>query len=172
MYEEQIKRVIESYRELYGFDFSYMRFKISPQPVYTDGRPCFEYCSDKCAGDWTKLGWIRLNPDMLSVMRYYGVDGNVEEFTRVIIAHELAHELWNSIASADFKQDILSRAESENFSTPYLKTVRPLKLQEETFCEYIAHMVACLEFRQVLSGGGELKAILRIESANDSWYFI
>ena len=86
-------------------------------------------------------------------MRRYGVDGDVKAFTRSIIAHELAHELWNNVADEVFKQDILSRAAAENFSTVYLKTVRPSKLQEETFCEYVARMVAGLEFRQVLNGG-------------------
>ena len=40
-----------------------------------------------------------------------------------------------------FKLDILSKAESENFSTTYLKTVRSSKLREETFCEYMANAV-------------------------------
>ena len=79
---------------------------------------------------------------MQSVMRRYGVGGNVEEFTRVIIAHELAHELWNNVVGEDFKRDVLSKAEGENFSTVYLETVRPSKLREETFCEWMAREVA------------------------------
>lgn len=102
---------------------------------------------------------------MPSVMRRYGVDGDVMAFTRAIIAHELAHELWNNVVDEGFKQDILARAKNENFNTIYLKTVRQNKLDEETFCEYIAKMVigaaVGLEFRQVLGVGGKLKAILR-----------
>jgi len=70
--------------------------------VYTNGEPCYEYDEDECAGDWTSLGWIRLNPDMKSVMDRYGVawhgSDDTEEFTKIIIAHELAHEVWNNIA--------------------------------------------------------------------------
>lgn len=165
MYEEDIDFVLKRYKDLFGFNLSYMRFKVDSQPVHIDGSPCRELDPDECAGDWTKLGWIRLNPDMPSVMRRYGVDGDVQEFTRTIIAHELAHELWNNVVDEDFKQDILVRAKNENFNTIYLKTVRQNKLDEETFCEYIAKMVigaaAGLEFRQVLGVGGELKTILR-----------
>ena len=170
MYEEDIDFVLTRYKDLFGFDLSYMRFKVDPQPVHIDGSPCHELDPDECGGDCTRLGWIRLNPDMRSVMRRYGVDGDVKEFTRVIIAHELAHELWNSVVGENFKQDVLSKAESENFSTPYLETVSPSKLREETFCEWMANAVMRggvksgfykLEFRQVLDGGGELKSILR-----------
>ena len=161
MYEEDIDFILKRYRDLLGFDLSYMEFKVQPGPVLTDGSPCFDKDPDECAGDWTRLGWIRLNPNMSSVMRRYGLDGDEIRFVRTIIAHELAHELWNSAADEVFKQDVLSRAASESFTTRYLETVRPSKLREETFCEYVACMIAGLEFRQVLAGGGELKALLR-----------
>ena len=122
-----------------------MAFKVDSQPVYTNGEPCYEYAEDECAGDWTELGWIRLNPDMKSVMDKYGVawhgSGDVEEFTRIIIAHELAHELWNNVVGEDFKRSVLDKARQENFNTVYLKTVKPSKLREETFCEYMANAV-------------------------------
>jgi hypothetical protein len=142
MYEEDIDFVLKRYKDLFGFDLFYMRFKVDSQPVHIDGSPCHELDPDECGGDCTRLGWIRLNPDMRSVMRRYGVDGDVKEFTRVIIAHELAHELWNSVVGENFKQDVLSKAESENFNTPYLETVSPSKLREETFCEWMANEVA------------------------------
>jgi len=79
-----------------------MKFKVDSQPVYTNGEPCYEYDEDECAGDWTSLGWIRLNPDMKSVMDRYGVvwhgSDDIDEFTKIIIAHELTHEVWNNIA--------------------------------------------------------------------------
>ena len=124
IYEEDIDFVLKRYKDLFGFDLSYMRFKVDSQPVHIDGSPCYELDPDECGGDCTKLGWIRLNPDMLSVMRRYGVDGDVQEFTRTIIAHELAHELWNNVVSEDFKRAVLDKARRENFSTVYLKTVR------------------------------------------------
>ena len=77
MYEEDIDFVLKRYKDLFGFDLFYMAFKVDSRPVYTNGEPCYEYDEDECAGDWTTLGWIRLNPDMKSVMDRYGVDGDV-----------------------------------------------------------------------------------------------
>lgn len=120
-----------------------MTFKVDGQPVYINGEPCYEYDEDECAGDWTTLGWIRLNPDMESVMDRYGVawhgGDDIEEFTKIIIAHELAHEVWNNIADDQFKKAVLDEARMQSFNTAYLNTVRPGKLAEETFCEYLAH---------------------------------
>ena len=102
MYEEDIDFVLKRYKDLFGFDLSYMAFKVDSHLVYTNGEPCYEYAEDECAGDWTELGWIRLNPDMKSVMDRYGVDwhgsDDIDDFTKIIIAHELAHEVWNNIA--------------------------------------------------------------------------
>lgn len=143
MYEEDIDFVLKRYKDLFGFDFSYMRFKVDPQPVHIDGSPCHELDPDECAGDWTKLGWIRLNPDMLSVMRRYGVEGVSEgDFAKSIIAHELAHELYNNVADKTFIESNIGIAEKTGFTTPYLKTVRPNKLREETFCEWMAYRIA------------------------------
>ena len=140
-----IDDVLSAYKQKFGIDLSYMKFKVDSQPVYTNGEPCYEYDEDECAGDWTSLGWIRLNPDMKSVMDRYGVawheNDDIEEFTKFIIAHELAHEVWNNIADDQFKNDVIEKANDENFSTVYLETVNPDKLAEETFCEYLAHQI-------------------------------
>ena len=137
--------VVSKYKDIFGFDLSYMTFKVDRQPVYTNGEPCYEYDEDECAGDWTSLGWIRLNPDMKSVIDRYGVDwhgsDDIKEFTKIIIAHELAHEVWNNIADDQFKEDVLNEARMQSFSTTYLDSVKPSRLDEETFCEYLAHQV-------------------------------
>lgn len=137
--------ILDQYFKRFGFDLSYMKFIVDNQPVYTNGEPCYEYDEDECAGDWTQLGWIRLNPDMKSVMDRYGVawhgSDDIEEFTKLIIAHELAHEVWNNIADDQFKNDVIEKANDENFSTTYLETVNTNKLAEETFCEYLAHQI-------------------------------
>ena len=137
--------VASKYKDIFGFDLSYMSFKVDRQPVYTNGEPCYEYDEDECGGDWTSLGWIRLNPDMRSVMDRYGVawhsSDDVEEFTKIIIAHELAHEVWNHIADDQFKEDVLDEARMQSFNTTYLDSVKPSRLDEETFCEYLAHQV-------------------------------
>ena len=140
-----INDVLSAYKQKFGFDLSYMKFKVDGQPVYTNGQPCYEYDEDECAGDWTSLGWIRLNPDMKSVMDRYGIAwhgiDDIDEFTKIIIAHELAYEVWNKIADDQFKNEVLTKARSQNFTTEYLQTVKPSKLDEETFCEYLSHEV-------------------------------
>ena len=140
-----INDVLSAYKQKFGYDLSYMKFKVDSQPVYTNGEPCYEYDEDECAGDWTSLGWIRLNPDMKSVMARYGVDwhgsDDIDQFTKLIIAHELAHEVWNNIADDQFKEDVLDEARMQSFSTKYLDTVNPSVLDMETFCEYLAHQV-------------------------------
>ena len=140
-----IDEVIKSYLDKFGIDLSYMKFKVSTQPVYTNGEPCYEYDEDECAGDWTSLGWIRLNPDMKSVIKRYGLDWHsdrdIEDFTKRIIAHELAHEVWHNVADNSFKDYVLDKARRSSFTTAYLKTVRPSKLDEETFCEWMSDKI-------------------------------
>ena len=141
--------VVSKYKNIFGFDLSYMTFKVDSQPVYTNGQPCYEYDEDECAGDWTSLGWIRLNPDMKSVMDRYGVDDDISQFTKIIIAHELAHEVWNNIVDDQFKEEILDEARRQSFNTAYLNTVRHSKLAEETFCEYLAHKITQHSFSSI-----------------------
>ena len=139
MIEQLFDEAVSDYNVALGVDLSYMTFKVSTQPVYINGEPCYEYKPEECAGDWTKFGWIRLNPDIQSVKDYYGIgDMSDVDFMRAIIRHELAHEIWNVQGSNKLKEKILSMAEADDFSTVYLKTVKKSKLAEETFCEYLA----------------------------------
>ena len=139
MIERLFNEAIRDYRTMLGIDLSYMKYKISTQPVYNNGEPCFEYKPEECAGDWTKLGWIRLNPDIDSVRQHYAVDDMPDEdFMRAIIRHELAHEIWHMKGNEDLKKQVLEAAKEEDFTTKYLKTVKKSKLAEETFCEFLA----------------------------------
>ena len=137
--------VVNSYKNKFNIDLSYMDFKVDTQPVYNNGEPCFEYQPDECAGDQTKLKYIRLNPDMKSVIDRYEIEwhqaSDINNFAKTIIAHELAHEVWNNIADDSFKRQMLQQAKRHKFSTPYLKTVRLNKLDEETFCEWLANLL-------------------------------
>lgn len=144
-FSQAFAEIVERYHDIFGLDLTYMTFTLDSQPLYANGKPCYEHSSDECGGDWTDLGFIRLNPDMKSVMSKYGIGCNdksdLVQFTRTIIAHELAHEVWNNIASDSFKFKILSTAMDKHFSSPYLATVRDDKLDEETFCEFLAHVI-------------------------------
>lgn len=138
-----LNTVLRAYQNRYGLDLYHMKAVVDERPVYNNGERCYEFYSDECAGDWTKLGWIRINPDLKSVMKRYDVVADETEFAKNIIAHELAHEVWNNIATDDFKHEMLDAAKKSNFTTKYLQTIEnPSKLPEETFCEWLAKEVA------------------------------
>lgn len=139
MIAQLFDEAVHDYTSFLGIDLSYMKCKISTQPVYNNGEPCFEHKPEECAGDWTKLGWIRLNPDTASVRQHYAVDDMTDiDFMRLIIRHELAHEIWHMKGNEALKKQVLEAAKEEDFTTKYLKTVEKHKLLEETFCEYLA----------------------------------
>jgi hypothetical protein len=123
-----------------------MTFKLSSQPEYTNGEPCNEFPPNEAAGDWTKLGYIRLNPDMISVMDFYKFEHKTKEQVLIFvvqkIAHELAHEIYNNEKYIDFKERILNELNNIDFEdTPYLKIVSKEKYQQEQFCEYLGNII-------------------------------
>jgi len=62
-------------------------------------------------------------------------------FVRLLIAHEVAYGIWQCYSDKKFKDKIAQSAKDENFSTDYLEWVKqnkPDKLEEKTFCEYLA----------------------------------
>lgn len=121
-------------------DVSYMQWESSERGVMTDGR-LSDMDPANHGGSWTDDNIIYVNPDLTSVIANYGVDMPVMEFAAWIICHELSHELWQYVLSDEAKRHIVSTARSKGFSTAYLKTVKPEKLDKEMFCEYIASMM-------------------------------
>lgn len=135
------KYCIRKYKELYDFDLSYMKLKISSQPVFNDGSPCKYLKPEETGGSWTKLGYVQINPNIESVMDFYKIKLSKYKFNLIIIAHELAHEIYNNLCGEDFKRFILNKAKKENFHTVYLDHVPSKKKKEETFCEYLANTI-------------------------------
>ena len=127
----------------FGIDLSYMKLKVSRNNEYTDGSPCFDFKQDEWAGTHTNLGYIIVNPDIDLTMKHYNYQGSLDDFINVIIAHELAHEIWQNddIMSVYEKQQILLDAIDQNFTTSYLETVRDEVRSKETFCEYMAKLI-------------------------------
>ena len=110
-------------------------------PHYTNGKPCNTLSPEETGGSWTNTGVVYINQDMNSVMKYYGIKDSVEHFTKIIMDHELAHEVYNNIATESFKNKIVNEAKSKKFHTIYLDHVKGEKLHQETFCEYMAYLI-------------------------------
>lgn len=133
-----IKRIINAYREKYNTDLSYMKFEDSPIAYFNNGKKVGDDFNLPFGGSWTKKKKIYLNENMDDPMKAFNIKEDKDTFTSRIIAHELAHELYNNHASDLLKQEIAKRIKDKKFTTPYLKTVKGDKLDEEAFAEYVA----------------------------------
>lgn len=133
-----IRRIINAYKEKYNTDLSYMKFEDSPVAYFNNGKKVGDDFNLPFGGSWTKQKKIYLNENMDEPMKAFNIKEDKDTFTSRIIAHELAHELYNNHASDMLKQEIAKRIREKKFTTPYLKTVKGDKLNEEAFAEYVA----------------------------------
>lgn len=133
-----IKRIINAYKDKYNTDLSYMQFEDSPVAYFNNGKKVGDDFNLPFGGSWTKKKKIYLNENMDEPMKAFNIKEDKDTFTSRIIAHELAHELYNNHASDMLKQEIANRIREKKFTTPYLKTVNGDKLDEESFAEYVA----------------------------------
>ena len=139
--KKNFKYCIDAYKQIYNFDLSYMKLKISTQPVYNNGKPCHELKPEESCGSWTKLKYIQINPNIEDVMKFYKIKDSKDIFNKISIAHELAHEIYNNVCDIWFKRLIKVKVRREAFHTVYLDHVKPDKMEEETFCEYLANSI-------------------------------
>lgn len=146
---EVLKDTISKYNKKYKLNITGVKIELSEQPRYTDGRICNDPEIMKTYGScWTSKKIIYVNPYAINAYCYItNVDikyVTIEEFNsfiRLLIAHEVAHGIWQYYSDKKFKDKIAQSAKDENFSTDYLEWVKqnkPDKLEEETFCEYLA----------------------------------
>ena len=133
-----IKRVIDAYREKYNTDLSYMKFEDSPVAYFNNGKKVGDDFNLPFGGSWTKKKKIYLNENMDEPMKAFNIKEDKDTFTSRIIAHELAHEMYNNHATDAFKSEIADLIKTKKFTTPYLRTVNKDKLEEEAFAEYVA----------------------------------
>ena len=133
-----IKRIIEAYKDKYSTDLSYMKFEDSPVAYFNNGKKVGDDFNLPFGGSWTKKKKIYLNENMDEPMKAFNIKEDKDTFTSRIIAHELAHEIYNRKSNKKLRDFIIANADKEGFTTPYLKTVSPDKMDEETFAEYMA----------------------------------
>jgi predicted SprT family Zn-dependent metalloprotease len=115
-----------------------MKFEDSPVAYFNNGKKVGDDFNLPFGGSWTKKKKIYLNENMDEPMKAFNIKEDKDTFTSRIIAHELAHELYNNHASDLLKQEIAKNIKDKKFTTPYLKTVNKDKLEEEAFAEYVA----------------------------------
>lgn len=139
-----IKTILEAYKKEYNFDLSYMKFIFDTQPHTDNGKPTTKLTSEQSAGSWTKLGIVYLNPEMYKALLFYSTNKKITDkifhgFIFHILSHELAHEIWNNLASDHFKNFIIKEAIDTNFNTNYLNSLPEYKKEPEMFCDYLAY---------------------------------
>ena len=140
------------YNSKYELKIKDVKVELSEQPRHTDGSISNDPETLKAyAGCWTSKKIVYINPYAVNAYCYICKldinDVTIEEFHRFmkfLIAHELAHGVWEYYSNKKFKDSILESAKSDKFNTEYLDWVREnnsTKLEEETFCEYMADSI-------------------------------
>jgi len=133
---EKIKGILQ---KMFNADLSGMRLKVSNQPVFNNGRINAKMNPLDYAGCHTTKGFIQVatKPHLEKVIQRYNVrDTPVSSFRRHMIAHELAHEVYNKHMTKAQKEQY--RKKLQSFRTVYTDTVPKDKLDQEKFCEFVA----------------------------------
>ena len=139
-YADIISKVLQSYKDKYGLDLNYMKFIEDPTPRFNNGKKVPETLGIVPGGSWTKHKKIYLAPDMQPAMKAYGVTEDKNKFIARIIAHELGHEVYNNSPWKDrLRKMIAAKIAEDNFNTAYLDSVKPDRMEEEAFAEYLAN---------------------------------
>lgn len=147
-----LRDTLAMYNSKYGLNIKDVKIELSEQPRHTDGSVSNNSDTLKAyAGCWTSKKIIYINPYAINTYCYIckvDIDNvSIEEFysfMKFLIAHELAHGVWEYYSNKKFRDNILESAKSDKFNTDYLDWVREndsSKLEEETFCEYMADSI-------------------------------
>ena len=144
-----IDAVLKAYKDRFGIDLSHVRFKWSRHPRhYDNGKVCSEMPDDETGGSHGKGGIVWINPNMRPVMNKFNVPGKVKDFRRLILAHELAHEIddaTSKVSSPELVKKLVAEAKKNNFRTAYTDTYDPVKMprkfDKELFAEYMAKLI-------------------------------
>ncbi len=137
--------VVEQYISR-GIDVSYMEYKLTDTPKNSSGdsvdTPPEEFC-----GCWTWTGTIFLNVEFGNLSSVRLEEGHEFDMAlKLVIAHELAHELWNYLYGPQDREEILRAAREAGFETGYQRSLDSSSAQyeEELFCEYVSSRIAAI----------------------------
>lgn len=138
------KQVLKEYKNIFDISVANLKMEMSEMPIDTYGRPA-NFPKNQFGACWTLKGIVYVNPYFKEPCAFFSGKNelSLEEFynsLHQVLAHEVAHEIWNNIAKDTFKESILNKAKNENFTTDYLDHYdksKP-KYHEEIFCEYLS----------------------------------
>ena len=147
-----LRDTLNKYNKKYELNITDVKIELSEQPRYTDGRISNNPETYKAYGGcWTSKKIIYVNPYAINAYCYIcklDIENvsvtEFHDFMKHLIAHELAHGVWECYSNKKFRDDILELAKSDKFNTEYLDWVKENnqdKLEEETFCEYMADSI-------------------------------
>ena len=140
---------IQFFKDEHGVDLSDMDYKIQDTPIYTNGMPA-RMDPLLSAGSHTNLGWIRLATPkhQTRVQKHYqekfpgsGPLIPQGQFSRSMMAHELAHEAWLRMPDEATK-----RYATSEFTSGFIRALpadhKKLVSGEERFAETAGHRFA------------------------------
>lgn len=109
-------------------------------PRYRDGRISTTIKSEEFGGCYTTAGIIYINPRFADAYKYYTgrtlAERDTLKFLKALIAHEYAHGIYDH-ANVAFRKKILAQAQTDGFTTAYLKSYKTPP-EAEVFCEYMS----------------------------------
>ena len=140
-------KIISAYNSMYNINLGHMKYELSLEPRTNDGNISTKSKSHY-GGSWTKNKIIYINPEFKNAVMYYTKSKYIPSISKfmekvyLIIAHELAHEVYNR-GPSDFVDTILTKAKSEKFTSDYIRALPNdfAKMNEEIFCEYLAKTI-------------------------------
>lgn len=151
--------ILEKYKSKFNIDLDYMNVELSELPRFTNGKIDKNMNPDEYSGCHTDLKIIYINPNPINVITHYFpnkriiTDKDVDNFLHTIIAHELAHEVFNN-SDDEFKEFIIKDADRNNFTTEYLNAIKtkvvPERFNKEVFCEYMAKIINDKHIKNVI----------------------
>jgi len=150
-YDEQkeFQNTIKKFKKKYGWDLSYMKLKISNIPINRDGTVNSKMKPEAYGGSHTnnKIIYVGDSEHLKKVLKYYKVENtDVKKFLKILLAHELAHEVYQNILSEEEKKEFKEIIDKSKFRTVYTDTVKDnSKIDVEKFCEYIASQLVDME---------------------------
>lgn len=121
----------------FGYNINYLKLIINNNCIDINGKAI--NMKEPCSGSWTKNKIIYMGnlEHQQKVINFYKLNYKPDYFFKLMVAHEIGHEIWNNHLSENEKKKY--NLKLNNFKTDYLKIVPKHKYEEERFSEYVSY---------------------------------